>query len=110
MLLFGFMRFSLSAAFCCFSLLFFVSTDLWGQALQGPVLDADSTPLVGAYITDGTATVATDLQGDYRLALTPGLHVVTCSFIGMAKQEFSVDLVAGQTASWNPVMKPSAEA
>ena len=109
-LLFGFMRFSFSAAFCCFSLLFFVSTDTWGQTLQGRVLDADSTPLVGAYITDGTSTVATDLQGDYRLALTPGLHVVTCSFIGMAKQEFSVDLVAGQTAQWNPVMKPSAEA
>lgn len=110
MLLFGFMRFSLSAAFCCFSLLSFVSTDLWGQALQGRVLDADSTPLVGAYITDGTSTVATDLQGDYRLTLTPGLHVITCSFIGMAKQEFTVDLVAGQTAQWNPVMKPSAEA
>ena len=110
MLLFGFMRFSFSAAFCCFSLLFFVSTDLWGQALQGRVLDADSTPLVGAYITDGTSTVATDLQGDYRLTLTPGLHVITCSFIGMAKQEFTVDLVAGQTAQWNPVMKPSAEA
>ena len=110
MLLFGFMRFSLSAAFCCFSLLFFVSTDLWGQALQGRVLDADSTPLVGAYITDGTSTVATDLQGDYRLTLTPGLHVITCSFIGMAKQEFTVDLVAGQTAQWNPVMQPSAEA
>lgn len=109
-LLFGFMRFSFSAAFCCFSLLFFVSTDTWGQTLQGRVLDADSTPLVGAYITDGTSTVATGLQGDYRLALTPGLHVVTCSFIGMAKQEFSVDLVAGQTAQWNPVMKPSAEA
>ena len=104
------MRFSFSAAFCCFSLLFFVSTDLWGQALQGRVLDADSTPLVGAYITDGTSTVATDLQGDYRLTLTPGLHVITCSFIGMAKQEFTVDLVAGQTAQWNPVMKPSAEA
>lgn len=110
MLLFGFMRFSFSAAFCCFSLLFFVSTDLWGQALQGRVLDADSTPLVGAYITDGTSTVATDLQGDYRLTLTPGLHVITCSFIGMAKQEFTVDLVAGQTAQWNPVMQPSAEA
>ena len=110
MLLFGFMRFSSSAAICCFSLLFFVFTDLWGQALQGRVLDADSTPLVGAYITDGTSTVATDLQGDYRLTLTPGLHVITCSFIGMAKQEFTVDLVAGQTAQWNPVMQPSAEA
>ena len=110
MLLFAFMRFSFSAAFCCFSLLFFVSTDLWGQAVQGRVLDTDSTPLVGAYITDGVSTVATDVQGDYRLALAPGLHSITCSFIGMAKQEFSVDLVAGQTASWNPVMKPSAEA
>ena len=110
MLLFAFMRFSFSAALCCFSLFFFVSTDLWGQAVQGRVLDTDSTPLVGAYITDGVSTVATDVQGDYRLALAPGLHVITCSFIGMAKQEFSVDLVAGQTASWNPVMKPSAEA
>tara|TARA_B110000003_G_scaffold51688_2_gene50851 strand:- start:13495 stop:15768 length:2274 start_codon:yes stop_codon:yes gene_type:complete len=53
--------------------------------------------------------VATDLQGDYLLTLTPGLHVVTCSFIGMAKQEFTVNLVAGQTAPWNPVMKPAAE-
>lgn len=104
------MRFPFSAAFCCLSLLCFVSSDLLSQAVQGRVLDTGSTPLVGAYITNGVSTVATDLQGDYLLALTPGLHVVTCSFIGMAKQEFTVDLVAGQTAPWNPVMKPAAEA
>ncbi len=109
MLLFGFMRFPFSAAFCCLSLLCFVSSDLLSQAVQGRVLDTDSTPLVGAYITNGVSTVATDLQGDYLLTLTPGLHVVTCSFIGMAKQEFTVNLVAGQTAPWNPVMKPAAE-
>ena len=110
MLLFGFMRFPFSAAFCCLSLLCFVSSDLLSQAVQGRVLDTDSTPLVGAYITNGVSTVATDLQGDYLLTLTPGLHVVTCSFIGMAKQEFTVDLVAGQTPPWNHVMKPAAEA
>lgn len=103
------MRFPFSAAFCCLSLLCFVSSDLLSQAVQGRVLDTDSTPLVGAYITNGVSTVATDLQGDYLLTLTPGLHVVTCSFIGMAKQEFTVNLVAGQTAPWNPVMKPAAE-
>ena len=33
-----------------------------------------------------------------------------CTFIGMAKQEFKVELTDGQTVNWNPVMTSAAEA
>ena len=67
-------------------------------------------PVVGAYVTNGTVTAASDLDGAYMLALKPGSHTVVCTFIGMAKQEWKVDLVDGQTLEWNPVMASTAEA
>ncbi|MGB1635445.1 MAG: TonB-dependent receptor [Flavobacteriales bacterium] len=86
------------------------SSEAWSQTVQGRVLDGAGQPVLGAYLTNGVATVATDLNGAYTLALKPGMHTVTCTFIGMAKQEFKVELAAGQTVAWNPVMQSAAEA
>ena len=86
------------------------TAEAWGQTLQGRVLDSNNEPLIGAYLTNGLATAATDLNGAYTLNLKPGSHTVMCTFIGMAKEEFNVDLVAGQTVQWNPIMQSAAEA
>ena len=85
------------------------STAVHAQTLVGRVLDIANQPVIGAYLTNGVATVATDLDGSYTLTLKPGQHTVKCSFIGMAKQEFKVALAAGQTVTWNPVLASAAE-
>jgi len=85
------------------------STSVHAQTLVGRVLDSANQPVIGAYLTNGVATVATDLDGSYTLTLKPGQHTVKCSFIGMAKQEFKVALAAGQTVTWNPVLASAAE-
>ena len=82
----------------------------WGQTLQGRVLDSDQQPVIGAYLSNGKATAATDINGAYSLTLTPGSHTVVCSFIGMARQEKTVTLAQGETLEWNPVMASAAEA
>ena len=108
MSLFGLMRLHFLATLV--GVLLVAIPQSWGQTVQGRVVDNTQQPVVGAYLTNGVATVATDLDGAYTLALKPGQHVVMCTFIGMTKQEFKVDLVAGQTIEWNPVMTSAAEA
>ena len=80
------------------------------QTLQGRVVDSKNQPVIGAYVTNGVVTTATDLDGAYALTLKPGTHIVMCTFIGMSKQEFTVDLATGETVQWNPVMTSAAEA
>ncbi|MDA0940611.1 MAG: TonB-dependent receptor [Bacteroidetes bacterium] len=104
------MRLHQLASLLALGLLLGASLDAWSQTVQGRVLDSANQPVIGAYLTNGAATVATDLDGAYTLALKPGQHTVMCSFIGMAKQEFKVELTAGQTVTWNPIMKSAAEA
>ena len=104
------MRLHQLASLLALGLLLGASLDAWSQTVQGRVLDSANQPVIGAYLTNGVATVATDLDGAYAMALKPGQHTVMCSFIGMAKQEFKVELTAGQTVTWNPVMKSAAEA
>ena len=87
-----------------------LQTSSWSQTVQGRVLDSANQPVIGAYLTNGVVTVATDLDGAYTLTLKPGAHTLMCSFIGMAKQEFKVELTDGQTVNWNPVMTSAAEA
>lgn len=110
MLLFGLMRLLQLATLLALGALLGASSEAWSQTVQGRVLDGAGQPVLGAYLTNGVATVATDLNGAYTLALKPGMHTVTCTFIGMAKQEFKVELAAGQTVAWNPVMQSAAEA
>ena len=74
------------------------------------MVDGDQAPVIGAYVTNGSATVATDLDGAYQLDLTPGIHTLVCSFIGMADQRKEITLAAGQELTWNPVMVSAAEA
>ena len=104
------MRRHLLATLLALSGLWGLQTSSWSQTVQGRVLDSANQPVIGAYLTNGVVTVATDLDGAYTLALKPGAHTLMCSFIGMAKQEFKVELTDGQTVNWNPVMTSAAEA
>ena len=110
MLLFRRMRFFPFAIMLTLGGLLGACSSLWAQTVQGRVFDKANQPLVGAYLTNGETTVASDLDGSYLLRLSPGQHSITCSFIGMSEQKFQVDLAAGQTATWNPVMQSAAEA
>ena len=104
------MRLSLFAALLTCSWLCFGPSDAMCQTLQGRVVDSKNQPVIGAYVTNGVVTTATDLDGAYALTLKPGTHIVMCTFIGMSKQEFTVDLATGETVQWNPVMTSAAEA
>ena len=104
------MRRHLLATLLTLSGLWGLQTSSWSQTVQGRVLDSANQPVIGAYLTNGVVTVATDLDGAYTLTLKPGAHTLMCSFIGMAKQEFKVELTDGQTVNWNPVMTSAAEA
>lgn len=104
------MRRHLLATLLALSGLWGLHTSTWSQTVQGRVLDSANQPVIGAYLTNGVVTVATDLDGAYTLVLKPGAHTLMCSFIGMAKQEFKVELTDGQTVNWNPVMTSAAEA
>ncbi|MGB0179292.1 MAG: TonB-dependent receptor [Flavobacteriales bacterium] len=104
------MRCSLFAALLTLGGLLGATSTAWAQTVQGRVLDGTNQPVIGAYLTNGVVTVATDMDGAYTLELKPGQHTIMCTFIGMSKQEFKVELTAGQTAQWNPVMTSAAEA
>ena len=103
-LLFGLMR-AILLAFVAMLTLFTAQA----QTVTGRVTDSSQEPIIGAYLTNGVVTVATDLDGQYTLQLKPGEHILMCSFIGMSKQERTVTLSAGQTLTWNPVMASAAE-
>jgi len=107
--LFGLMRIHILATLTLL-LGAFSGSCLFGQTVQGRVVDGDQAPVIGAYVTNGSATVATDLDGAYRLELTPGVHTLVCSFIGMADQRKEFTLANGQELTWNPVMVSAAEA
>ena len=104
MLLFGLMR---AITLAIVMLLGAASTQ--AQTLAGRVTDASQEPIVGAYLTNGVTTVATDVDGQYTLTLKPGEHTIWCTFIGMIKHEFKATLAEGQTVEWNPVMASAAE-
>ncbi|MGB1099469.1 MAG: TonB-dependent receptor, partial [Flavobacteriales bacterium] len=104
------MRCSLFAALLTLGGLLGATSSSWAQTVQGRVLDGTNQPVIGAYLTNGVVTVATDMDGAYTLELKPGQHTIMCTFIGMSKQEFKVELTAGQTAQWNPIMTSAAEA
>ena len=103
-LLFGLMR-AILLAFVAMLTLFTAQA----QTVTGRVTDSSQEPIIGAYLTNGVVTVATDLDGQYTLQLKPGEHILMCSFIGMSKQERTVTLSTGQTLTWNLVMASAAE-
>ena len=59
--LFGLMRIHILAALTLL-LGAFSGSSLWSQTVQGRVVDGDQAPVIGAYVTNGSSTVATDLD------------------------------------------------
>jgi len=88
------------------------SSNLFSQtSLTGKVSDGDGEPIIGAYISNGQNTVATDLDGMYALLLSSGTHEVAVSFIGMKTMKKSITIVdGGEDMVWNVVLKGEARA
>ena len=108
-LLFGPMRASLFTWILSIGLIVLSSTIANSQTVQGKVLNESNEPIVGAFVTNGVVVVGTGMDGSYSMKLKPGTHIMTCSIIGMNKEEFTVELSANQTVEWNPVMTFASE-
>jgi len=78
------------------------------QTVSGLISNTAGEPITGSYVTSGTNTVASGLDGEYTLQLTPGTHTISCSFIGMATQSKSVSLNEGQNVIFNVVLETEA--
>lgn len=51
--------------------------------LSGKISDQNSKEtLVGAIVNSGKTVASSDLEGNYKLRLTPGKHTITCSYVG----------------------------
>ncbi len=79
-------------------------------SVSGKVIDEETGEIViGAYITNGSETVATDFYGSYIISLPSGTHELKCSFIGMGVATRSVKVVDGEITVWNVSLKPEAK-
>jgi len=88
------------------------SSNVFSQtSLTGKVSDGDGEAIIGAYVSNGQNTVATDLDGLYTLILSAGTHEITISFIGMKteRKTFNV-IVGGEKIVWDMVLKGEARA
>ena len=103
------MRASLFTWILSIGLIVLSSTIANSQTVQGKVLNESNEPIVGAFVTNGVVVVGTGMDGSYSMKLKPGTHIMTCSIIGMNKEEFTVELSANQTVEWNPVMTFASE-
>jgi protocatechuate 3,4-dioxygenase beta subunit len=72
-------------------------------SITGSVTSAkDSSPIVGATVTDGTRTTTTDAIGKYTIAnVPPGAYQVTASKLGYHSSSLSVTVLAGNAAVAN---------
>ena len=80
------------SVFCFITKLFFLlNNQLFAQSFSGKVLDkSNMEPLIGVTILlDGNGVTSTDLDGHFKLNVTPGEHTISCSFIGYDKQSVS---------------------
>jgi outer membrane receptor protein involved in Fe transport len=86
--------------------LFFVfGIEGFAQAtVSGTVTDASGEPVIGAYISNGNSTIASDIDGKYELTLAAGKHDLACSFIGMGTQKKEFLLEAGDKVVWHIVL------
>ncbi len=79
-------------------------------SVRGKVIDVETGEFViGAYITCGSETVATDFNGAYIISLPAGTHELKCSFIGMGEAIGSVVVMNGETSIWDVSLKPEAK-
>jgi outer membrane cobalamin receptor len=88
------------------------SSNVFSQtSLTGKVSDGDGEAIIGAYVSNGQNTVATDLDGLYTLILSAGTHDIAISFIGMKteRKTFNV-IVRGEKIVWDIVLKGEARA
>lgn len=91
-------------------MLAFVSEGLAQATVTGLVKDNNDEIVIGAYITNGSETVATDFEGNYSITLPAGIHTLKCSFIGMATIEKQFDLKDGDAVQWSIQLSPEAKA
>jgi hypothetical protein len=92
--------------FCITVLLFIKASPVDGQAtIRGKITDETGEALIGATISVKSPSVTgivTDLDGNYSLVLsTPGLQVITISFIGFQPISDSVFVRSGEVAVRN---------
>ncbi|MGX5856472.1 TonB-dependent siderophore receptor [Dyadobacter jiangsuensis] len=97
-----------------FALIFyFVVAKVFAQSgtVSGSVRTADGEPveLVAVNVKGTSKGALTDRNGKYQIRnIQPGLHRLTASFIGLEKQEQTVEVTAGGTASLDFTLKENA--
>jgi len=77
----------------------------------GTVRDSESKEsLIGANVVadDGTGST-TDINGQYRLALPPGKHTLTASFIGYTRQKKEITVLAGKEVTVAIMLDPDSK-
>ena len=78
--------------------------------ITGVVTDSETGDVViGAYVSSGTETVATDFYGGYSITLPAGTHTLKCSFIGMGDTSKEFGINDGESLVWDIVLQPEAK-
>ena len=94
------------------ALLLVTAVPLAAQAtgtISGRVTDASTQrPLAGAQVTVGARSTVTNAEGDYSATVSPGAITVRVSTLGYAGASRTVTVAAGQTATTNFALSPSA--
>ncbi len=87
--------------------LILTSYTVGAQVITGTVTDEDSEslPSVNIYVEGTEYSASTELNGSYTLALAPGTHTITYSFIGYAPEKKTVTLKSGETQNLNITLK-----
>ena len=77
--------------------------------LEGQIMDGElNEPLLAATVQTGETGAITDLEGYYRVELSPGTYVVEFSFIGYEPLSETITLTAGETREINITLFPTA--
>ena len=81
------------------------------QSISGTVKDKQSGEvLIGVNVfNQNQIGVTTDLSGNYKLDLTAGEHIISCSFIGYNSIKKKVTLKEGETLILSPKMFAEAQ-
>ena len=98
--------------YCFLTKLFFLlTTQLFAQSFSGKVLDKSSDdPLIGVTVLlDGKGVTSTDIDGQFKLNVTPGEHTITFSFIGYDKQSVSHFFVKNEKKEQTIVLSENVE-
>lgn len=89
--------------------LFAITTEGFSQAkVSGLVKDTSGELVVGAYISNGTETVASDFNGAYSISLPAGNHTLSCTFIGMETSTKDFNILS-ENQVWNITLAAEAK-